>query len=194
MPLNEPLRFEPIALPKVWGDSALAPLAGCAPMGADPVGEVWQVSDRDGFTSVVAEGAFAGRNLCGLMLSEREALLGRSATSSEGGFPLLVKLLAAAKPLSVLHDRDVVADHRLEAPAEQVAVELLGSLEILGDQIDPDDLARNLDVGRIRGDRGVRFPVTRATGRDEERHGEPHDCHRQSHLGFLHGIEDELRV
>ncbi len=66
-----------------------------------PVGEVWEVADRDACSSEVQGGTFDGRRLSGLMLSEREDLLGEAQPSIDDRFPLLVKYLDTAQPLSV---------------------------------------------------------------------------------------------
>lgn len=102
MSLTEPLRFDALCMEKVWGGRALAPLfeRGLPMDGA--IGEVWDLVDRDGSNSVVAsDGAFQGRSLRGLMLSEREALLGQARPAPGGYFPLLIKHLDAAQSLSV---------------------------------------------------------------------------------------------
>ncbi|MCP3914020.1 MAG: hypothetical protein GY711_00510 [bacterium] len=120
MSLDEPLRFEPAVFRKVWGGTGLAALAGASGPEPDevPIGEVWQIADRDEHTSVVAEGAFKGRCLSGLMLSERDALLGRSTPTAKGGFPLLIKLLQAARPLSVQVHPDAKIAARIGGGAE----------------------------------------------------------------------------
>ena len=112
MSLQCPLRLHPVLLPKVWGGSALKPyLAGQgdeamrlweeATSGETPIGEVWLVSDQGEHSSAIAEGPYAGRSLRGLMLSEREALIGDAEPGDDDTFPLLVKLLDAQANLSV---------------------------------------------------------------------------------------------
>lgn len=101
MVLFEPLRFRPMPMVKVWGGHRLGAFVGEALEADGPVGEVWQLVDRDGCSSVVACGTYAGRTLSGLMLSERESLLGASRPSEDGHFPILVKYIDAAQPLSV---------------------------------------------------------------------------------------------
>lgn len=118
MTLTEPLRFEPILLEKVWGGRALAEFLGTALPAEGPVGEVWSLVDRDDVSSVVATGAYAGRTLRGLMLSEREALLGRTRPAADGSFPLLVKYLDAGQPLSVQVHPDARAAEALRGGAE----------------------------------------------------------------------------
>ncbi|MEM8710653.1 MAG: type I phosphomannose isomerase catalytic subunit [Planctomycetota bacterium] len=108
MSIQRPLRLLPVLVTKVWGGDALRPYV--ENQGAherivwpedDPVGEVWIVSDRGDQSSVVAEGPFAGRTLQGLMLSEREALVGNAILGDDESFPLLLKLLDAQANLSV---------------------------------------------------------------------------------------------
>ena len=57
--------------------------------------------DRPEQASHVAEGPLSGRTLDGLMLSEEAALLGESARSASGGFPLIIKWLDTAALLSL---------------------------------------------------------------------------------------------
>lgn len=111
--LAEPLRFERIFLEKVWGGRALERSLGLELPAGVPVGETWELSDRADHNSVVAGGACAGRELRGLMMSSSQALLGRAKPSANGAFPLLIKYLDAAKPLSVQVHPDHVAADRL---------------------------------------------------------------------------------
>ena len=115
MSLQEPLRFEPLFFERVWGGRALEPFIGGELPVEGPVGEVWGLADRDGTCSVVASGTFEGRTLRGLMLSERDALLGNASASVDDYFPLLVKLLDARANLSVQVHPDGPASARLGA-------------------------------------------------------------------------------
>lgn len=99
--LREPLRFERICLEKVWGGRRLESVMGIASPGANAIGETWELSDRADHNSVVAEGSFRGMTLRELMRDHRGALLGDARSTPEGRFPLLVKFLDAAEPLSV---------------------------------------------------------------------------------------------
>lgn len=119
MSLATPLRLLPRAVTKVWGGDRLAGLVADPLPSQGPVGEVWICSDREEYGSVVAGGPFDGRTLRGLMLSEREALLGEAATNSEGGFPLLVKLLEAAQDLSIQVHPDTIAAERLRSESKE---------------------------------------------------------------------------
>jgi mannose-6-phosphate isomerase len=95
-----PLTFQPIFKERVWGGRNLARLSGkTLPPGAN-VGESWEISDRPGDTSVIANGPLAGKNLHWLMTHHASELLG-SVKPQNGRFPLLVKILDAQETLSV---------------------------------------------------------------------------------------------
>lgn len=119
MAIGQPLPLNPIPVPKVWGGDRMRAFLERAPQGNDPeawtqhVGEVWLLCDREDRTSTVASGAFEGRTLRGLMLSEREALLGDVTPSRGGTFPLLLKLLDVRESLSVQVHPDAAAAHAL---------------------------------------------------------------------------------
>lgn len=99
--LREPLRFERIYLEKVWGGKRLEKVLGITRPGANAIGETWELSDRADHNSVVAEGSFRGATLRELMRDHRGAVLGDARSTPEGRFPLLVKFIDAAEPLSV---------------------------------------------------------------------------------------------
>ena len=119
MTIARPLRFQPHAVPKVWGGAALrdvlAPedVDGAAWPEADPVGEVLLVSDQDRHASVVSSGPFAGRSLRGLMLSECEAMMGQVRLDREEQFPLVLKLVEARTNLSLQVHPDETAARKL---------------------------------------------------------------------------------
>jgi mannose-6-phosphate isomerase len=95
-----PLTFQPIFKERVWGGRRLAELYGKAlPPGAR-VGESWEISDRPGDTSVIANGPLAGKDLRWLMENHAPDLLG-DARPFNGHFPLLVKILDAHETLSL---------------------------------------------------------------------------------------------
>ncbi|RMH00846.1 MAG: hypothetical protein D6702_12880 [Planctomycetota bacterium] len=98
---REPLFFERIGVPAVWGGRRLAADLGWDPPFADPLGETWEVSDLPGRESVVRGGEFGGSSLRELMAAAGRRLLGRSRPGAGGRFPLLVKFLEAGSDLSV---------------------------------------------------------------------------------------------
>jgi mannose-6-phosphate isomerase len=95
-----PLRFRPIYKQRVWGGDRLAELYARQLPAGGPIGESWEISDRLGDSSVVAEGELAGRTLSELVRADPVGLLG-SVPPLAGRFPLLVKILDARDVLSL---------------------------------------------------------------------------------------------
>lgn len=109
--LRVPLRFARHFVEKsVWGGRALESALGIDLPPGVRIGETWEVVDRQGENSVVADGPLAGRTLGELVGEHREQLLGRSPATPQGRFPLLVKFLDASEHLSVqVHPDDAGA-------------------------------------------------------------------------------------
>lgn len=104
---REPLLFRRILKEKVWGGTRLASMLGVRAPAAGPLGESWELSDYPGEETVVRGGAWNGISLRVLMEDHADALLGRSRTTADGRFPLLVKFLDAGDDLSVqIHPPD----------------------------------------------------------------------------------------
>ena len=95
-----PLTFEPIFQERVWGGRRLETLFGKPLPPGQRIGESWEISDRPGATSVIADGPLAGRDLRWLMENHAGELLG-DVPSADGRFPWLAKLLDANEDLSV---------------------------------------------------------------------------------------------
>lgn len=95
-----PLTFHPIFKERVWGGRSLERLYGKQLPPQIPIGESWEISDRPGDASVIANGPLAGKDLCWLMEHHATEVLG-SAKPQNGRFPLLVKLLDAREKLSL---------------------------------------------------------------------------------------------
>src|SRR5260370_42586432 len=94
-----PLTFKPIFKERVWGGRKIEQLYHKALPAGVPIGESWEISDRPGDASVIANGPLAGKDLRWLMEHHAEELLGARHTSAEK-FPLLVKILDAQEKLS----------------------------------------------------------------------------------------------
>jgi len=108
--LAEPLHLSRICVEKVWGGRALERVLGTPLPGEGPIGESWELVDRDDHNSTVADGRFEGQSLRWLMSNEREGLLGDAAPSESDQFPLLVKFISAEQPLSVqVHPDETMA-------------------------------------------------------------------------------------
>ncbi len=105
-----PLRFISQYQYRLWGGSFLKEKLhkDCS---KEPIGESWEISTVAGFTSVVAEGPWAGKTLTEMIAAFPEALLGKKCVKQYGAeFPLLIKFIDAQKPLSVqVHPNDDIA-------------------------------------------------------------------------------------
>jgi mannose-6-phosphate isomerase len=95
-----PLTFQPIFKERVWGGRALERLYKKQLPPNVPIGESWEISDRPGDASVIANGPLAGKDLHWLMENHERELLG-DAKSANGRFPLLIKILDAQEKLSL---------------------------------------------------------------------------------------------
>ncbi|MDA1259144.1 MAG: class I mannose-6-phosphate isomerase [Planctomycetota bacterium] len=104
---REPLLFRRLLKEKVWGGARLAGLLGVKAPATGPLGESWELSDYPGDETSVRGGAWNGISLRVLMQDYPEAILGRSRSTADGRFPLLVKFLDAGEDLSVqIHPPD----------------------------------------------------------------------------------------
>jgi mannose-6-phosphate isomerase len=113
-----PTIFEPIFKERVWGGRSLEQLYRKRLPPAVNIGESWEISDRDGDQSMIANGAFAGRTLGWLMREHGAEVLGSSTSAPGNRFPLLCKILDARERLSLqVHPRpgfDPLAEPKTE--------------------------------------------------------------------------------
>lgn len=101
-PVIGPIVFEPLFMPRVWGGRALAEHFGKTLPDGVPIGESWELVDRDDEQSVVAFGPLAGTSLRELWDERRDVIFGgRGERSSSDRFPIVVKLLDATQTLSI---------------------------------------------------------------------------------------------
>ncbi len=114
----EPLRFERHYVEKVWGGRRLEAILGIQLPGTGPIGETWEIVDRENENSIVATGEHAGRTLRELMGEFGQDILGKVAPMADGRFPLLVKYIDACQDLSVQVHPDDACAARLGAGAE----------------------------------------------------------------------------
>lgn len=105
-----PLKFKPIAVPKIWGGQRLAQLLNKGFKG-DHIGESWELTDSDGRISTVADGPLEGQRLDALIDAYKADLIGEKNYRSHGDrFPLLIKFIDAHAPLSIqVHPSDQLA-------------------------------------------------------------------------------------
>jgi mannose-6-phosphate isomerase len=110
-----PLTLLPIPMVRPWGGDrgaaridARAQAESTARAAAGPIGEWWLASARAGAVSRVLGGPLAGRGLDELLSSDADLIFGAGAAATFASrFPLLVKLLDTAAPLSVqVHPSD----------------------------------------------------------------------------------------
>lgn len=96
-----PIVFHPAFKERVWGGQELARLYGKKIPNGTPIGESWEISDRPGDASVIANGPLAGKDLRWLMEHYGSELLGGAKPAGGGRFPLLCKILDAREKLSL---------------------------------------------------------------------------------------------
>ena len=102
-----PLTFQPIFKERIWGGRNLETLYKKNLPPKVPVGESWEISDRPGDESVIANGPLAGKTLHWLMENHRDELMGGNKSGGHrpplqsDRFPLLIKILDAQEKLSL---------------------------------------------------------------------------------------------
>jgi len=95
-----PLTFHPLFKERVWGGRKLAEIYHKPLPPGVPIGESWEISDRPGDVSVIANGPLAGQDLHWLVEHHAPELLG-ATQRAHGRFPLLIKILDAQEKLSL---------------------------------------------------------------------------------------------
>ena len=113
-----PLKFRPIYKERIWGGDMMSEVLGRKlPRHRDPVGESWELVDREDENSVAVNGPLAGATLHELYAQYRGALAGRLGTRNDR-FPLLVKIIDAGERLSLQVHPDEAACRELGNGAE----------------------------------------------------------------------------
>ena len=95
-----PILFQPIFKERIWGGRQLETFYQKQLPAGVPIGESWEISDRPGDVSVIANGAFAGKTLRWLLEEHAVGVYGDMAAKPKT-FPLLVKILDAQQDLSL---------------------------------------------------------------------------------------------
>jgi mannose-6-phosphate isomerase len=96
-----PITFIPIYQERVWGGREFSTRLGRTLPGSQPIGEAWEVVDREEAQSVVADGPLRGKTLHELWTNHRAEIFGPRHAQTGPRFPLLCKLLDARDRLSV---------------------------------------------------------------------------------------------
>lgn len=99
---QEPIIFEPLPMERVWGGRRMeSVLAKNLPHGS-PIGESWELVDREDAQSVVHDGPYRGKTLHDLWTMHRKEVFGTSHDRHPSPrFPILIKILDARERLSV---------------------------------------------------------------------------------------------
>ena len=101
-----PLRFKPLFRHYLWGGVKLRTLLHKDCVEEPTCAESWEIADHRDDQTVVAHGPLIGLTLAQLIEEYGESLLGRPGDH----FPLLIKILDAAEPLSIqVHPNDAIA-------------------------------------------------------------------------------------
>lgn len=148
----EPLVFTPLYMPRVWGGRSLESEYGRSLPDAAPYGESWEITDRPGEQSIVAEGPLAGTSLHELWTTRRDEIFGPGLPDSPR-FPLLIKVLDARDDLSI----------QVHPPAS-IAPELGGEAKTEMWYIAAADPGAKLHVGLKRGVTRAGFEAALAAG------------------------------
>lgn len=113
-----PLMFTPCYQFIMWGGNTIAALPGrtVPPLAGNPVGEAWEICDRPDAESIVENGGLRGQSLSALLAARGTEIMGDNFTG--GRFPLLVKIIDAAKRLSLQVHPDAAACEQLGHGAE----------------------------------------------------------------------------
>lgn len=112
-----PLLFEPMYREVVWGGTKLASVLGRPiPPDHEPIGEAWEICDREGAESEVVNGKLAGVTIRELVSRLGAEFVGASFRG--GRFPLLVKIIDAGQRLSLQVHPDEITSKVLGHGAE----------------------------------------------------------------------------
>ena len=113
------LTFHPLYKERVWGGRRLESYFGRRLPGRNPIGESWELVDREDAQSIVCEPEFRGASLHDLWGNRRREIFGEGYDSAR--FPIIVKILDASDVLSVqVHP----APHRLVEAHEEPKSEI----------------------------------------------------------------------
>ncbi len=99
MQLTNPISFQPLFFDRVWGGRHLHRLYNKALPPDIPIGESWELVDREDAQSIVQSGPLDGITLHELWEKHRDTVFG--CKSDAARFPLLIKILDAREKLSV---------------------------------------------------------------------------------------------
>lgn len=106
---NRPFLLSPAAKDYIWGGTRLREEYN-KHIDVTPLAETWECSTHPDGPSRVASGAFAGEKLVDVLRAHPEFIGTHPKTDCEGGLPVLIKFIDAARDLSVqVHPSDEYA-------------------------------------------------------------------------------------
>ena len=140
---------------RVWGGRKMQTRLGRALPAVRPIGESWELVDRDDVQSIVNHGDLAGTSLNELWVNMRDAVFGEGLPDSPR-FPLLAKILDARDTLSV----------QVHPPAEKAA-ELNGEPKTEMWYLLDADIGAALYAGFKNGTTKEAFEAALSTGKVE---------------------------
>ena len=110
------LKFQPVFHYRIWGGEKLKTILH-KNYSETKIGESWEISGVPGNETLVSEGSYAGESLKSLTNSFGAAFVGAKCFEQYGNeFPILIKFIDAATPLSVqVHPDDALAKERHES-------------------------------------------------------------------------------
>lgn len=161
-----PLKFDPIFCYRIWGGEKLKTLLKKDYQDTS-IGESWEISAVEGFETRVSEGPHSGNTLTQLIERFKGDLLGEKVFKDFGTeFPLLIKYIDAARPLSIqVHPNDELARERHDSfgknemwyimGADEGAELIIGfNQDVKGDQY--EILLQNNDLMKVMNAQTVR--------------------------------------
>lgn len=106
----KPLRFKPLLKQTLWGGNKIISFKHLHD-NLENVGESWEISGVPGNETIVSEGEYAGQPLSAVVADMKQKLVGAANYQRFGNeFPLLIKFIDAARPLSIqVHPTDEIA-------------------------------------------------------------------------------------
>ena len=103
---NRPFLLSPAAEDYIWGGTRLREEYN-KHIDVTPLAETWECSTHPDGPSRVASGVFAGEKLVDVLRAHPEFIGTHPKTDGEGGLPVLIKFIDAARDLSVqVHPSD----------------------------------------------------------------------------------------
>jgi mannose-6-phosphate isomerase len=94
------LQFKPIYQERVWGGRGLESFLGRKLPGSSPIGESWELVDREEAQSLISVGPWTGKSLRELMATRGHEIMGPH-WPKQRPFPILVKWLDCRERLSL---------------------------------------------------------------------------------------------